>query len=126
MILNNGESLAYIGDAIYELNIRSYLLDKGFTSVDKMHKTAINYTSGLSQAKIMKKFLEDNVLTEEETDYYKRGRNSNHSANRRSIDVVSYKMATGFEALFGYLYLKNDLERIKELVSKSIKIIEEE
>ena len=79
MILNNGESLAYLGDAIYELRIRQYVLAKGIQDVNKLHKEAVKYTSGEAQAKIVLEYLKRELLSEEELSYYKRGRNSHHS-----------------------------------------------
>ena len=101
MILNNGESLAYLGDSVYELLIRKHVLAKGIQDVNKLHKEAVKYTSGEAQAKIVLYLLTNDILTEEEISYYKRGRNSSHSKNRRNIKVSDYKMATGFEALIG-------------------------
>lgn len=125
MILYNGESLAYIGDAIYELKIREHLLEKGYQDVNILHKYAVKFTSGESQAKIIDYLLAEQVLKEEEISYFKRGRNSGHSKNRRSISVISYKKATGFEALIGYLYLENKTERLDELLKYIIRIVEE-
>ena len=126
MILYNGESLAYIGDAIYELKIREYILEKGYQDVNKLHKFAVKFTSGESQALIIDYLIQNNFLTEEEISYFKRGRNSGHSKNRRSISVISYKKATGFEAMIGYLYLSNQSERLSELIKLIIEIIEGE
>ena len=125
MISLNGESLAYLGDAIYELKIREYILSSGYQDVNKLHKIAVKYTSGEAQAKIVEYFLKNNILSEEEMVYYKRGRNSHHSKNRRSISVASYKMATGFEALIGFLYLSENITRLEELLQLIIKIVEE-
>lgn len=125
MILLNGESLAYLGDAIYELKIREYILQKGIQNVNKLHRYAIKFTSGESQAKIMEYLLANDLLSEEEINYYKRGRNSHHSKNRRSISVTSYKMATGFEAMIGFLYLENKNERLSELIDLIINKVEE-
>ena len=125
MILHNGESLAYIGDAVYELEIRKYLLEKGYTDVNKLHKYAVKFTSGESQAQIIDFLIANNEVTEEEISYFKRGRNSGHSKNRRSISVVSYKKATGFEAMIGYLYLSNQSDRLEELLKRIIEIVEE-
>ena len=125
MILNNGESLAYLGDAIYELKVRQYVLAKGIQDVNKLHKEAIKYTSGEAQAKIVLDYLKRELLSEEELSYYKRGRNSHHSKNRRNIKVSEYKMATGFEALIGYLAMSNNYARIDVLIDEAIKIIEE-
>ena len=126
MILYNGESLAYLGDAIYELRIREYLLGTGYQDVNKLHRIAVKYTSGEAQAKIIDYLIKNEHLTEEEITYFKRGRNSNHSKNRRSISVISYKKATGFEAMIGYLYLSNQKERLDEILQLIITIIEGE
>ena len=125
MILYNGESLAYVGDAIYELKIRQYLLGKGYQDVNKLHKYAVKFTSGESQALIVDYLIKNNLITEEEISYFKRGRNSSHSKNRRSISVISYKKATGFEAMIGYLYLSNQVERLEVLMGMIINIVEE-
>lgn len=125
MILYNGESLAYIGDAVYEVKIREYLLQKGYQDVNKLHKYAIKFTSGENQSQIMDYLINQNVLTEEEISYFKRGRNSSHSKNRRSISVISYKKATGFEAMIGFLYLSDKHERLKFLLDYIIKVVEE-
>ena len=126
MILYNGDSLAYLGDAIYELRIREYLLGTGYQDVNKLHRIAVKYTSGEAQAKIVDYLIKNELLTEEEITYFKRGRNSNHSKNRRSISVISYKKATGFEAMIGYLYLSNQVERLNEILQLIIKIVEGE
>lgn len=125
MILYNGESLAYIGDAIYELKIREYILEKGYQDVNKLHRYAVKFTSGESQAQIVDFLIQNNELTEEEISYYKRGRNSNHSKNRRSISVISYKKATGFEAMIGYLRITKQNERLDEIIKRIVIIVEE-
>jgi ribonuclease-3 family protein len=125
MILYNGETLAYVGDAIYELRIREYILSTGYQDVNKLHKYAVKFTSGENQAKIIDYLIKENLITEEELSYFKRGRNSGHSKNRRSISVISYKKATGFEAMIGYLYLENKKERLDEILDIVIKIVEE-
>ena len=125
MILYNGESLAYIGDAIYEAKIREHILGSGYQDVNKLHKLAVSFTSGENQAKIIDYLIGNNLLTEEEISYYKRGRNSHHGKNRRSISVVSYKKATGFEAMIGYLHLSDKHERLAEIMQVIIQIVEE-
>ena len=117
MILYNGETLAYVGDAIYELRIREYILSTGYQDVNKLHKYAVKFTSGENQAKIIDYLIKENLITEEELSYFKRGRNSGHSKNRRSISVISYKKATGFEAMIGYLYLNNEKDRLDEIMN---------
>ena len=126
MIMYNGESLAYLGDAIYELKIRQYLLGTGYQDVNKLHKVAVKFTSGEAQAKIVDYLIKNNLLTDEEISYFKRGRNSGHSKNRRSISVISYKKATGFEAMIGFLYLSKRDERLEEILQLIIQIVEGE
>lgn len=114
--LYNGLSLAYIGDAVFEIYVRKYVLSLGVTKVNNLHKRVIEFTCGEAQAKIIKDFINNNVLTEEEISIYKRGRNSHVNSNRKNIDLANYLDATGFEALVGYLYLSGKMERLEELI----------
>ena len=114
--LYNGMSLAYIGDAVYEIYVRQYALSIGLTKVNNLHKKVVEFTSGEAQAKIIKGFINDNILTEEEISIYKRGRNSHVNSNRKNIDLANYLDATGFEALIGYLYLSGKIDRLEELL----------
>jgi ribonuclease-3 family protein len=104
--------LAYIGDAVYELLIRTYLLNKGL-SVKELHKATIKYVKAKAQAHIIHE-LED-ILTEEEQTVVKKGRNAKTNTMPKNADMIDYKYATGLEALFGYLYLTNQDKRISEL-----------
>lgn len=124
--LLNGLSLAYIGDAIYELMIREYIVSLGVTKVNNLHKRVVNYTSGNSQAEIIHYFLANNILTEEELLIFKRGRNSHIKSSRKNIDLANYLDATGFEALIGYLYLKKQNDRLNQLINLSIEIMKGE
>ena len=112
--LMNGLSLAYIGDAYFEILVRQYLLEKGITKVNELHKEAIKYTSGEAQAKFMDLFMENNVLTSEEIEIFKKGRNSSTS-HRKNLSNALYQKATGFEALIGFLYESKNTERLNEL-----------
>ncbi|VEU80183.1 Mini-ribonuclease 3 [Haploplasma axanthum] len=120
----NGLTLAYIGDAYYELEIRKHLIEQGYTQVKILHNRAIKYTSGIAQAKIIERLINEDYLNEDELSAYKRGRN-NSSTGRKNLDAKLYVMATGFEAVIGYLFL-NDKDRLNEFIDKSIMIIEEE
>lgn len=106
--------LAYIGDCVYELFVRTYLLSGGKQPVNKLHKSAIKLVNASKQAEYAH-FLLDR-LTEEELGVYKRGRNTN-SKPPKNADLADYKAATGFEALIGYLYLMRRSERIVELLN---------
>lgn len=118
----NGLTLAYIGDAYYELYIRRYLIDKKITHVNQLHKTAIKYTQGEAQSRIITYFIEKDLLVEEEISLYKRGRNAS-GPGRKNMDAKTYHQATGFESLIGALYLEN-LNRCDELIKIAITYIE--
>ena len=115
--LLNGGDLAFIGDAYLEIRIRKYVIDKGITSLSKLHNECVKYVSRTSQYKIIQNLKEE--LSEEEIEIFKRGRNYNYKDKSQE-----YVNASGYEALIGYLYLNNLNERLDYLIEKSIKIIE--
>ncbi len=123
MIQYNGLTLAYIGDAVFELKIREHLLKKGLVKVNDLHNAAISYTQAKSQASIIS-FLIDGTLLEDEISIYKRGRNQNSSHKPKNADVQTYNMATGFETLIGYLYLDENFSRLDEIMKISIEYID--
>ncbi len=113
--------LAFVGDAIYEVFIRRYLVEQNQDmSAHKLHVRAVSYVKAHSQSEIMQQIKE--VLTEEEERIFKRGRNAKSGTVPKNADVREYRMATGFEALMGFLYLTNQLDRLNELMNMSIKI----
>ncbi|MDN6194898.1 MAG: Mini-ribonuclease 3 [Atopostipes suicloacalis] len=124
--LLNGLALAYIGDAIYELEVRRYLLEIGETKPQHLHRLATEYVSARGQAKIIKYFQEENLLSEEEYGYFKRGRNSKINTKAKNTDIHRYLQSTGYEALMGYLYLTKQEERLNDLIRKSIQYIDEQ
>ena len=107
--------LAYIGDAIYEVEIRKRLVEKKINKVNDLQKECVKYVSAKSQAMFIEK-MEIDILTEDEIDIYKRARNTKVNSHPSRTDIITYKKATGLEALFGYLYLNNRFDRITELV----------
>lgn len=109
--------LAYIGDAIYELEIRTRLINKKINKVNDLQKESIKYVSAKSQANYINLLLDAKKLSDCEIDIYKRARNTKVNSHPNSTDIITYKMATGLEAIFGYLYLNDNLERIKELIN---------
>ena len=121
----NGLSLAYIGDAVYEIYIRKHVLDMGYGKVNDLHKHVIRYTSGEGQVAVIHRFLAEEILSEDELNAFKRGRNSHVKSSRKNMELKDYLDATGFEALIGYLYLSEKIERLEELVVKAISIREE-
>jgi len=118
----NPLQLALIGDAVYEIYIRNYIISENIElSVHKIHVKAIKYVKAKSQSDIVKALGND--LLEEEEYIYKRGRNSKSGTIPKNADVIDYKNATGFEALVGYLYLTGQKERLTFILKKSIEII---
>lgn len=106
--------LAYIGDAVYEIIIRTIVVSEGNTQVNKMHKKSSNLVKAETQANIIKAIMDD--LSEEELATYKRGRNAKSYTSAKNASISDYRMATGFEALIGYLYLSGQTERMTEIV----------
>ncbi len=122
--LLNGVCLAYIGDSYYDLFIRHYLIDKGYTKVNDLHKLATKYVSATAQAKIINAFMEEDLLTEEELIIVKRGRNGKINHSKNNVDILTYKHSTSFETLIGYLYLMNQMERLNQVILTAIQMIE--
>lgn len=118
-------ALAYIGDAVYEVYIREYLLTKGQVYVDAIHKTAIEFVSAVGQAKAMKTLRERKVLLPEEEALGRRAKNRKITSKPRNVDPMTYKYATAFEALIGMLYLDRNFNRLQEIVDQAIKIVED-
>ena len=108
-------ALAHIGDCVYELMVRSRLLCEGHQTAAVLHRETVKYVSAAAQAAAMERVLP--LLTEEETAVYKRGRNSHVHSVPKNADIGQYHAATGLEALFGYLYVKDRHERLNELFS---------
>ena len=107
--------LAYVGDAVFELALRSYLVREDRKALKDLHNKATQMARAESQACFLKSLLEH--LTEEELAVVRRGRNAKSRSFPKRTKVTEYRMSTGLEALLGYLYLKGDLERLEELLS---------
>lgn len=110
-------TLAYIGDAIYEVYIREQLIKNGIAKVEDLQKEAIKYVSAKGQATILNNLLANNQLTNSEIDIVKRGRNYKRSTHPKNTDIITYKLSTGFETLIGYLYLSKNTIRLKEILN---------
>lgn len=110
-------TLAYVGDAVYELYIRTLLLSHGNAPVHKLHIRSIAYVKAKAQSDTIHNMME--LLTEEEHEVVRRGRNAKSGTVPKNADVTEYKYATGFETLIGYLYIKRDYERLLELLKLS-------
>ncbi len=114
--LINIVTLAYLGDAIYEVAIREHLIKKGIAKVIDLQKEAIKYVSAKNQCQILNNLLENNILNDLEKNIVNRGRNYKRASHPKNTDIITYKMSTGFEALIGYLYLTNK-NRLSEIIN---------
>lgn len=112
-------TLAYLGDAVFELIVRTVLVERKNTQPEKLHKAATKIVKAETQARMIEFLKED--LTEEELAVYKRGRNAKAVTRAKNATMSEYRRATGFEALMGYLYLKGDTERMIELIHEGVK-----
>ena len=113
--------LAYMGDTVYENYVREYLINKGIGNVNDLQTESLKYVSAVSQAKFIQELIDNDILSENELDIVKRARNYKTTSHPKSCDIVTYKYATGLEALIGYLYLDNNKERIDEIMNFILK-----
>jgi ribonuclease-3 family protein len=112
--------MAFVGDAVYELAIRNYLVGKNTElSAHKLHINAISYVKAHAQSEAMKAIMEK--LNNEELSIYKRGRNTKSNTVPKNADVQEYRVATGFEALIGFLYLTDQEDRLNEIIHMVIR-----
>lgn len=109
--------LAFLGDSIYENYVRKHLVLQGIGNVNKLQVETINYVSAVNQSRFLKEMIDNNFFSEEELSVIKRARNYKTTSHPKNCDIVTYKYATGLEALIGYLDLKNNNERIDEIMN---------
>lgn len=112
----NVQVLAFLGDAVLSLYIREKLLLLGINKTKEIQEKSIEYVSAKSEVKILNNWLDNNILTEEEIDIVKRGRNNKKDNHPKNTDIITYKLSTGFEALLGDLYINNK-DRLYELLN---------
>ena len=117
----NSLALAYLGDSIYEIYVRKYLIDKGILKVNELQKEAVKYVSANSQAMFLRNMIDDNFLTNQELQIVLTARNHKNNHKPRNCDIITYKYATGLEALIGYLHLNNEQVRIDEIMAYILK-----
>lgn len=117
----NSLALAYLGDSIYEIYVRKYLIDKGILKVNELQKEAVKYVSANSQAMFLRKMIDNNFLTNQELQIVLTARNHKNNHKPRNCDIITYKYATGLEALIGYLHLNNERGRIDEIMAYILK-----
>ncbi len=117
-------TLAYIGDSVYDLIIKSLVINGGNKQVNKLHQETSRLVQASTQSLMMRTMQEH--LTEEERAVYKRGRNAKSVSPAKNQSITDYRRATGFEALLGYLYLQKDLKRMLDLVKIGLDSLERE
>ena len=115
-------TLAYLGDAVYEMVIRTICVKRTNMQTQKLHRKVTGYVSAKAQAKMMDALLKE--LTEEEESIYRRGRNSKPYTKAKNASIEEYLKATGFEALVGYLYLQKEYERMNALIAHGIEALQ--
>lgn len=114
-MVDNPLIMAYMGDTIYEQYIREYLIKQGISKIGELQKKSLDYVSAKSQRYHLERLMDKHFLTEEELEIVKWGRNAK-GARSKHADIVSYRLATGIEALLGKLYFQRNVERIKEIM----------
>lgn len=120
----NPLSLAFIGDSVYEIMVREYIIrGHGSLSANKLHRLAVKMVCASAQSAVYIAF--EPILSEDELSILKRGRNANSTTSPKNSNLVDYRRATGVEALFGYLHLSGRFDRLKELFDLVIKLTEE-
>lgn len=110
-------TLAYIGDSIFDVIIRSILVNEGNVAVNKLHQKASSIVKATTQAKIAAELMD--FFSEDEKDYYRRGRNSKPHTKAKNASTMEYLDATGFEAVIGFLYLTNQMDRVCEIINEA-------
>lgn len=120
----NTNTLAFMGDAIYESYIRSFVISTGEVKSEKLHKEAVKFVRADAQANAISKMFDSLTLAEQ--NLVKRARNKKITSKPKNVDPISYKLATAFEALIGALYLSGEKARMEEILEIGIKIIQEE
>ncbi len=114
----SGRTLAFLGDAVWSLAVRAYLVEEGKNRGNQLQKLSISYVSARAQASFYQKLHDEGFFSEEEEETYRRGRNGNAGTVPHNTDVGTYRMSTGFEAVLGALYLENNEKRIREIWQK--------
>lgn len=113
--------LAYLGDTIYENYVRRYLINKGIGNVNDLQSASVNYVSAKAQAKFLTEFVDKNFFSEEEMSVIKRARNYKSNSHPKNCDIITYKHATGLEALIGYLDMSGRKDRIDEIMENILR-----
>jgi len=114
--------LAYLGDSVFEIYVRKYFVEQNINKVKQLQNETTKYVSAKGQALIISEMINKNVLTKEELEVFYRARNHKSDRHPKNTDIITYKYATGFEAVIGYLYLEDNIERINQLIDYALKL----
>ena len=120
----NTTTLAYLGDAVFEVIVREKIVLERPGDGGRAQHTAVRYVSAAGQAKAARAMVAEGFLTEEEERIYKHARNHRSMSRPQHADPREYKIATGFEALLGYLYLSDERERLREIAAEAVRIVD--
>ena len=120
----NTTTLAYLGDAVFEVIVREKIVTEKPGDAGRAHHTAVRYVSAAGQARAARAMVASGFLTEDEERIYKRARNHRSLSRPQNADPREYKIATGFEALLGYLYLADERERLREIAAEAVRIVD--
>lgn len=120
----SGQTLAYLGDSVYEIYIRRHLIRGGVVKPQVLQRDATHYVSAKAQAGLVTKLQADDMLTADELAAFKRGRNAKTHTKAKNTSLKTYQLSTGFEAIWGYLDLADEKARIDELTEWCIKTVE--
>ena len=120
----NTSTLAYLGDAVFEVIVREKIVSERPSDAGRAHHTAVRYVSAAGQAQAARAMIAEGFLTEEEEQIYKRARNHRAMSRPQNADPKEYKIATGFEALLGYLYLSDDRQRLREIAAEAVRLVD--
>ncbi|MGI6722283.1 MAG: Mini-ribonuclease 3 [Anaerovoracaceae bacterium] len=120
----NTTTLAFMGDAVYEVYVRKRVIGSGEPGADRLHHMAVRYVNASAQAGAIKAMLDD--LSHEERSLVRRARNRRPATKAKNADMMTYKWATAFEALVGYLYLVEDTDRMEEVIARAMREIDGE
>ena len=121
----NSLALAYMGDAVYETYVRRHLLQSGKVKPNHLHREGTKYVSAKAQCRVLFRMMDGKLLSEEELAVVMRGRNAKSGTVPKNTDVQTYHYSTAFEALLGFLYLNEKIERLEELILKSFEFVED-
>ncbi|KGA98336.1 ribonuclease III [Alkalihalobacillus alcalophilus ATCC 27647 = CGMCC 1.3604] len=121
----NPLALAYMGDAVLEMYIRYHLIAQGKVRPHQLHKEATSFVSAKAQAAVVHQMIDDNFFSEAELAVVRRGRNARSGSVPKNTDVQTYRYATAFEAILGYLYLQEETSRLDEVVAKMLELLQE-